>query len=139
MSPESIRKRPSRKRNRQAAAIVELAVCLPVLVLLAMATVEACSVLYLKQSLKIASYESTRVGLVPTARAENVTAQADLILGGRNIKDYTVTLTPADPRSMEQGDFFRVEVVADCGANSFVGGWFYTGKTVRQATEMVAE
>ena len=47
--------------------MVELAICLPVLILLLFGTIEACAIIYLNQSLKIAAYEGARVSLIPTA------------------------------------------------------------------------
>ena len=42
----------------------ELAVCLPVVVLLVIATIEACSAMFLKQSLTVAAYEGVRTALI---------------------------------------------------------------------------
>ncbi len=52
--------------------MVELAVSLPMLVGLAMATIETCRFLYIKQSVKIAAYECARLAIVPGAVEEDV-------------------------------------------------------------------
>lgn len=128
-----------RGNRRTGASIVELAVCLPLLTVLTLGTIEACSMLYLKQTLKIAAYEGARVGLVPEANSTNVQLQVDGILSGRGIANSTVTLTPANIKSLEPGDFFRVEVSAPCGSNSLIGSLFYQGREVSQVVEMVKE
>ncbi|XZE53653.1 TadE/TadG family type IV pilus assembly protein [Planctomycetaceae bacterium SH139] len=130
----------NRKREqRSGAAVVELAVCLPLLVLISLATIEACAMIYLKQSLKIAAYEGARVGIVPGADPTNVLAQSDLILVNRDIADYGVTLARADPRSLQPGDFFRVSVSAPCTPNSLIGGWFYDDRQFTESVEVMAE
>lgn len=130
----------NRKREqRSGAAVVELAVCLPLLVLISLATIEACAMIYLKQSLKIAAYEGARVGIVPGADPTNVLAQSDLILVNRDIADYNVALAPADPGSLQPGDFFRVSVTAPCTTNSLIGGWFYDGRQFTESVEVMAE
>jgi len=125
--------------TRAGASILELAICLPLLTLVALGTIEACAMLHLKQGVKIAVYEASRVGLLPTATSDNVNAQAELILDGRNIKNYSIQAIPADPRTMVRGDFFRVEISVDCAPNSLIGGWFYAGKQIAEAVEMVSE
>lgn len=130
---------PLRQNPKLGAAVIELAVCLPLLVLIAMATVEACSMIYLKQSLKVAAYEGARVGVVDSATAGNVTAQCDLILTGRDVQQFTITLNPADPAAVPPGDFFRVTCSAPCVPNSLIGGWFYQGLEFSEFVEIMAE
>ena len=52
------------KRRRRGAALIEFAVTLPLLVLILFATIEACSMVYLQQSLKIAAYVLLAAGLL---------------------------------------------------------------------------
>ena len=66
----SVRGNTSR-RNRRGVAAAELAVCLPVIVMLVMATIEACSALFLKQSLTAAAYEGVRTALEESATTKN--------------------------------------------------------------------
>lgn len=95
--------------------------------------------IYLKQSLKIAAHEGARVGIVPGATPTNVLAHSDFILVNRNIADYSVALAPADPSSLQPGDFFCVSVSARCTPNSLIGGWFYDGRQFTETIEGMAE
>lgn len=130
---------PLRRRDRKGSAVVELSVCLPLLILIALATIEACGMIYLKQSLKIAAYEGSRVGLVDGAEVGNVLAQADLILANRNVQLYNVALIPGDPAALAPGDYLRVSVTAPCEANSLIGGWFFQSKSLSEHVEVVKE
>lgn len=51
-------KRRSDGSRRTAVAVVELAVCLPVLVVLLVATIEGCVMLQLQQNLAVTAYEA---------------------------------------------------------------------------------
>ena len=53
-----------RPQESRGVAAAELAVCLPVIVLIVIATIEACSALFLKQSLTAAAYEGVRTAIV---------------------------------------------------------------------------
>ena len=48
--------------------------CLPIIVLLVIGTIEACSMVFLKQSLAIAAYEGARTAIIPGATKAQVEA-----------------------------------------------------------------
>lgn len=125
--------------RRHGVTAVELAICLPVLVLVTLATVEACAMLYLKQSLKIAAYEAGRVALVPDAEQQHIRAQCALLLASRNVRGYSVTTHPPRLDRLARGELFRVSVSAPCVENCFLGGWFYTEREFTESVEMMAE
>lgn len=128
------RKRQTGKRRGIAA--VELAVCLPVLVVVSIAAIETCGMLYVSQSLKIASFEGARVGVVPDAEASNVEFQCSTLLDSRDVRGYTITLSPTDPSALSEGDFFRVTVEADYGQNSLLGGMLFGNRTLSKSTAL---
>lgn len=121
---------------RPGAAIIELAVCLPLLVMLTLATTEACAMIYLKQTLTVAAFEGARVGLLPGSTAENVEAQSELVLNDHKVAGFSVSMLPSDPVALTSGDYFRVTVQAQCAPNSLVGGWFYVGKTFSESVDL---
>ena len=61
MIPKKFRQR--RLATRRAAAAAELAICLPLIVMLVMASIEACTMIFLDHGLTIASYEGVRVAI----------------------------------------------------------------------------
>ena len=122
--------------GRHGIAAVELAVCLPILLLVAVAAVETCGMLYVSQTLKIASFEGSRIGVVPDAEASNVKFQCDTLLQGRGVKGYTVTLSPSEPASLNEGDYFRVTVEADYSQNSLLGGLVFGNRTLSKSTAL---
>ena len=132
-------KRRSDRRRRSGVAVVELAVCLPLLVVLLIATIEACVMLQLQQNVAVTAYEGARVGIIPGMDAATVEFQCQLLLDDRNINGYTITLDPVDPQTMNVGDEFTVTIDADCAANAIVGGMFFDGKTISESVVMRAE
>lgn len=126
------------ERNPQGIAVVELAICLPILVLLLLATTEACVMLQLKQNLCVTAYEGARIGIMPGASSDNVQLQCEMLLNDRDIDGYTITMTP-EPNALVPGDMFTVTASADCVVNSVLGGVFYQGSTLSESVVMRAE
>lgn len=129
----------SKPSNRQGAALIELAICLPVFFLITMATIETCRMIYLRQSLKIAAYECARLAIVPGSTRQNVVDQCDLILLGRNINGYQFSCTPTDPSTLTYGDLFKVTLQIAAKDSSIVGTWFYRNKIFTESVTIMAE
>ena len=124
---------------RHGVAVSELAVCMPVLVLIVLGTIESCAMLFLQQSLDIAAYEGARMALVPKAKAANVTYQCELILKDRGVNDATAKVTPVDFGRASEGSWLRVETSAPFNSNSLVGGWIFSGRTSTASVQMMKE
>lgn len=123
---------------RTGVAVVELAICLPVIVVILMGTIEACRMIQVKQDLSVVAYEGARVGVIPGSTSAIVNFQCDLLLQDRGIDGYRVALSN-DPATMNRGDRFTVTVSAGCKENSLVGALFYEGKVLSESMVMRAE
>jgi Flp pilus assembly protein TadG len=135
--------RAIRRKNcsgeRRGVAAAELAVCLPIVVLLVLATIESCSALFLKQSLTAAAYEGVRTAIEKGTTTANVQAACNQILADRRIQGSVVTLTPVSTASLKPGDFIDVTVSAPCSSNSPVPTTFFRGKTLSAKASMMIE
>ncbi|MDA0659659.1 MAG: TadE/TadG family type IV pilus assembly protein [Planctomycetota bacterium] len=129
----------STRRHRRGISIVELSLFLPVIILIALGTLETCSMIYLKQSLEIAAYEGARVSVNPSSTAENVEGQCLQILSERGVIDAEVTITPENIPGAPVGSFLQVSVTAPCADNSLFGNMFYSSKTLNGSVEMMKE
>ena len=134
----------SKKRNacrsaRGGAALIELAVCMPVFFLITMASIETCRMIYIRQSLKIAAYECARMAIIPGVTSDNLQSQCDLILLGRNIRGYQFTCVPEDPKSLKYGDFFKATIQIAAQDSAIVGTWFYRNKIFTESVTIMAE
>ncbi len=139
MCKEHRQNRPTTCRRRRGVAAVELAVCLPIVVLLVIGTIEACSMVFLKQSLAVAAYEGARTAIVPGTTKADVDAACQQILTDRNVSGGTVTVSPANFDALNPGDFVNVTVSAPCSSNSVVPITFYKGRTLTSTASMMIE
>jgi Flp pilus assembly protein TadG len=130
---------PSKRRRRRAVAATELAVCLPVVVLLVLGTIEACSMIFLKQSLSVAAYEGARTAIVPGKTEDDVKTACLQVLAERKVTGGQVTVTPSNIAALNPGDFVDVTVSAPCNANSVVPNKFYRGRTLSAKASMMIE
>ena len=119
-------------------AVVELAVCLPAIVLLVLGSIEACSMVFVKQGLHIAAYEGIRRGILYDGTEDLVKTRCQQILDERQIKGATIELTPAQPETLEQGNELTVRITVPVQDNSLMRLSFFDGQLEAEAT-MVKE
>lgn len=123
------RKRDGRAARRvRGAAVVEVTVCLPVILLFVFASVEACSMVYLKQSLTVSAYEGGRTAIEPGCTSSEVITSCEQVLSDRGVQGAQITITPADITGADVGDYVVVSVVAPCSQNMVGGAWFFGDK-----------
>ncbi|MFN3192243.1 MAG: TadE/TadG family type IV pilus assembly protein [Aureliella sp.] len=101
-----------RKQARRGAAVVELAVCLPLIALLVFASLEGANMLFLRQAVVQSAYEAAKVA----ARADGSQARAQRlandILASRNINPSRISFSPGNVDSLDAGTVFTVTVSA---------------------------
>ncbi|MEX2092871.1 MAG: TadE family protein [Pirellulales bacterium] len=124
---------------RRAAAAAELAICLPLIVFLLLASLEACTMIFLDHSLTIASYEGVRVAINYDSTDAAVVARANQIIADRSVEGATVSISPADVSNVNRGERITITVAAPCDDNTIIPPWFYGGKTLTCSTTMVKE
>ena len=131
--------RPRRSKKSRGVAATELAVCLPVVVLIVIATIEACSALFLKQSLTVAAYEGARTALAERQVAGSVDKACGQVLADRNVRGGTVSISPTNISALQPGDYIDVTVSAPCDSNTLVPTTFYRGRTLSATASMMVE
>ena len=116
-------KRQNRNRsNRKGAAVVEFAVCLPLLLLIMLGSIEAANMLFLRQALVQASYEGAKAAVKADSDNAAVTLVANQVADGRRLEGFTVETIPADVSTVPQGELIRVRTSAPVDSNSFISG-----------------
>ena len=126
-------------RNRRGAAIVEFAVVAPLFVAILLGTIEACSMVFLRQSVEMAAYEAARVAIVNQTKSDQVQQAAKNVLDSRKVKDYAIKITPSDFQGAPYGSFIQIEVTAPCSSNSLLPVMYYGGSNVVGQVEMMKE
>lgn len=78
------------KECRKAAATVEMALCLPVLVFVTLGTISVCQMIYLKQESVIVATECTRYLARPSITQADAISRGTQMLADRGISGATV-------------------------------------------------
>lgn len=120
-------------------AAVELAVCLPLLVMLIMSSIHASSMIYLNQSLTVSAYEGVRSAIQVDGTDASSAAAAQAILTSRGIQNPIVTITPSNVNQLARGTTIAVTVSAPADGNSAIPPGFYQGQTLSATCTMVRE
>lgn len=115
------------KQKRKAAALVELAVCLPAIVALTFGTIEATTMMFLKQSLAITAYEGVRVAIKKGTSTTDVENACNQILSSRRIQNPTISIEPASLTGISPGEEVMVRISAPVQDNSVMQLRFFTG------------
>ncbi len=137
---KSFKTRSNRKRHRRrGAAVVEFAVCLPVIIIIVFGAIEAASLLFLRQALIQSAYEGAKVAIKSDAQNNDVLAAAQSVAAGRNLTDMTVALQPADVSSAAPGDLIRVTISAPGDSNSLIQYGPFKNRTISARAVMVKE
>jgi Flp pilus assembly protein TadG len=108
-------------RQRKAAAIVELAICLPVLVLIVFGSIEIAGSIFMKQTLTSAAHEGALTGMRLNAQETEIITRVNQILTARGVTGCTTQVVTDGPAfaDLNPGDMFRVEI-QNPSANTFI-------------------
>jgi Flp pilus assembly protein TadG len=107
-------------------ATVELALCLPVVLLTAMGMIECSNVLFVQTRMQSVAYEGARVATRPTtaaaqaASAATVIADCNAMLTQLGVNNATVTLNPSSLTSLVPQQTVTVTITAPLSSNSTV-------------------
>ena len=99
------KKRIGSKRN--GALTVEVALCLPVLILLLFGAYELTRTSMILHATQSAAYEGARVGIVPGATPEKIAAAAGFVLRTMGVSNFEIETVPA----VIERDTPQVEVI----------------------------
>ena len=95
-------------RDRGGAAVVELAVVLPVFVVILLGTIETCKMIFIQQSLEIAAYEAVRVAIVPETDFEDIDIRA-IYSDGVNESSVLLPLPNQSARNLAEKFLFDLK------------------------------
>ena len=131
-------RQPIRAGRRHGAAVVEFAVCLPLLMLIILGAIEATHGIFLKQALSAAAYEGMRVAIEPRSKQSDATKQAQALLDARLVKGSQITFD-ANIDTAPRGQKVAIEVSAPISLNSPFIGRVIQDRVVKVRTVMVKE
>lgn len=132
-------RRPIRGRSkRRGVAAVELAVCLPMIVLMVFGSIEASSLIFLKQTLNVSAYEATREAIRNGSGNAEARDRAENVLNARNINGFNISFN-GESFDADRGDEIVVTVTAPSAANSPLLGQFIANRVLTSRVVMVKQ
>jgi Flp pilus assembly protein TadG len=126
-----LRGKPSERSSgdvgRKAAALVELAVCLPLLTLICFGAIETANAVFLKQAIAQVAYEGARVGLQSDAVEADILQRCNDIIAVRRLQGVAVSVSPENvSAATAKGTPIGVTVTVPVSANAFSPLWFFS-------------
>ncbi len=125
-------------RSCSGLATVEVALTLPILILIALATIDTCRVIFVRQSAKITAYECARIATIPGVKYRDVQVQCDAMMTNRKINDFELSMS-RDPELLIKGELLRVTVAVPADSNSLGISWFYRGRVFEETVAILVE
>lgn len=135
------RNRVRRGKLRRGVATVEVAICLPVLLVFTLATMDLCSLLFLKETATIAAYEAARQGVGRGRTDGSAIARAEEFLDDRDVVYDGNAVTIASPGfgGAETLENVTVTVTLPCDGNLIAPVGLYAGWNVSANVTMRKE
>ena len=129
----------NKRSHRAALATVELAVCLPLVLMVTFGGIEGASMLFTKQALVTSAYEGIKVAIANDSNPADVVEAVKSVLADRSLEDVSVVIDPADFQSLNRGDLITVTVSAPGDANSVIPFGPFQGRLISVNATMVKE
>lgn len=122
-----------RAPGRRALAATELAICLPVLVLLVFGSIQATNLIYLQHAATAAAYEGLLELAKPNATNASVAARIQQVLDAREVNNTQVRLLPegVDVAQTPPGNSLTIEVTAQVRSNLALSGFIISPESLR--------
>lgn len=126
-----------RKSTRRGTAVVEFAICLPILSIVVFGVIEASNAIYVQQAITSAAYEAANVASATGGTAASAQTRANAVLTSLGITSATVTISPAVTASTALGTKIVVTCTAPLAANMLSFG--YMGGPTLKAVVTIAK
>lgn len=128
-----------RTPKRRAAATVELAVCLPVIVILALGSMESASMIFLRQALVQSAYETVKEAVRTNGSQASAVERGEQVLSFRDIEGQEITFDPPNVDDLDSGTPVTVTVSAPGDANSVLPFGPFQGRQITVTATMLKE
>lgn len=129
----------NKKQRRAGSACVELAVCMPMIALIALGSMEGANKIFVRQAAVQAAYEAAKATASHEGSAARGQALARQVLLARNILVPTITFDPANPDALDPGTPFTVLVSVNGGERTVTGMGPFQNLTIEARASMVKE
>ncbi|HEY3968006.1 MAG TPA: TadE family protein [Planctomycetaceae bacterium] len=132
-------------RVRFGAAAVELALCTPLLIVLAFGMIESCNVVYLRTRMYTAAYEAARLATRPVtaataaATASQVSTYGSTLLTQLGVQSGTVSISPGNLSSVVPQQQVTVTISAPLNKNTTTALVVNSAQTISAQVTLIVE
>ena len=127
------------RRRRNGGAVVELAVCLPVIALIGFGSMEAASMIFLRQALVQSAYETVKESVKTNGDQATARLRGKQVLEAREINGETISFEPALTDDLPRGTPVTVTVTAPGDSNSVISFGPFKGQKITVTATMLKE
>ena len=128
-----------RNRGRRGLATVELAIGLPVVLILIFGSIETCSMVYVRQALSASAYEAARIAIRADGSSAAAEAQGINVLTAHGIDTAEFVFSPADVSAVDRGEQISVTASAPADSHSVIPLDYFAGMMLTTTTVMIKE
>lgn len=125
--------------RRAGTACVELAVCLPLIILLVLASIEGANMLFLRQAVVQATYETAKAAAKTNGIQANAQTLGRQVLSSRGVTSPTISFSPSSVQNLPAGSQFTVSISVPSSARSITNIAPFNNLTVRAQATMLKE
>lgn len=124
---------------RRGTAMVELAVCLPVIIILVFGAIEVAHFIHLKQDLTICAYEAAKLAAKSGKTSQQVQARFREIATAKGVDNATLTISPALTASTATGTEITITASAPAESNNIMPVRYFQNQQLRAVVVMVRQ
>lgn len=106
------------KRKRKGGATVELAIAMPLLMMMIFGGMEAANSIFLKQGMTVAAYETAKMATTVGFSAEDALARGQAALNARGFGEAEISIDPPNVTAVDPGTPIVVSVTAPSSLNA---------------------
>ena len=130
------RSRRRRHADRRASVLTELAICLPVLTLLVLGSIDIANTIHLKHSATLAAYETAQVATAQGGTEAEGRTKGLALLNERGIRNATIAYNPRITNNTAPGTRIRITVTVPANGNTLGLTGYFTNRTITVRTFM---
>ncbi len=125
--------------NRLGTATVEVAVALPVLILLVFGSIETAEFVHLKQDLSICTYEAAKLASRGSSTTSDVTARFNQLMTAKGVNGASLTVSPNLTSSLSPGTEIALTASVITDSNFNLPMSFFNGQTLDTTVYVVRQ
>jgi len=109
--------------HRSGTAVVEFALCLPLILAMVFGVVQTSNAIYLQQALTAAAYEAGNIVCVTGGTSTTAMSNANAVLTAMRVASPTVTIAPTVTNNTTTGTEITITCSAPLSSNSLIFGF----------------